>query len=402
MYFPRQAICGRYAASGGEPPPSGRHRSWSRASRCRPTRRGSHSSDRHCSGGGGGAGGRTRRAWRRRGRRRSDRSHARRRTRVGRPARRGQLDWRPELVAGRRASCSSPARATIRHEQTPAYSGAKIIYTINENVAGRDLRRLRGRRRAEIASAGRRLRRAALARRATLSRRSHVGRLQAADDVACGYRRRRAEGAARGCRRKILEHHRRRRRIAQPSPDGKWIAFLSDRDGWDHLYVMPAAGGAAVQITKGKFEAWRPQWSPDSTRIAFDANEPDHTAIAISTSRRSARRSRARRRLTRSPAAAAPTSRRMWSPDGTRLVYQHTDPHNSADLWVVDATSAANAGCACPTRCRRRWIARRSSSRNRQLRRARRSDRCRPGCSCRRVSIARRNTPRSSGSTATA
>ena len=26
-----------------------------------------------------------------------------------------------------------------------------------------------------------------------------------------------------------------------------------------------------------------------------------------------------------------------WSPDGTRLVYQHTDPQNSADLYVIDA-----------------------------------------------------------------
>jgi len=50
---------------------------------------------------------------------------------------------------------------------------------------------------------------------------------------------------------------------------------VSDRDGWDHIYVMPAAGGDAVQITKGKFEAWRPSWSPDSTRIAFDANSPE-------------------------------------------------------------------------------------------------------------------------------
>jgi len=60
-----------------------------------------------------------------------------------------------------------------------------------------------------------------------------------------------------------------------PSPNGKWIAFLSDQDGWDHLFVMPASGGNAVQITKGKFEAWRPAWSHDSTRIAFDANLED-------------------------------------------------------------------------------------------------------------------------------
>ena len=74
----------------------------------------------------------------------------------------------------------------------------------------------------------------------------------------------------------------------KPSPDGKWISFLTDLDGWDHLYVIPAAGGNAVQITKGHFEAWRPAWSHDSTRIAFDANEPDHAATAESASPRSA------------------------------------------------------------------------------------------------------------------
>src|SRR5258707_8589626 len=116
--------------------------------------------------------------------------------------------------------------------------------------------------------------------------------------------------------------------------------FVSARDGWDHIYVMPAAGGEPVQITKGKFEAWRPQWSPDGTRIAFDANSEGNYGnrqLYVAT-------------IGNDPARAtisAVTSGRgtniapQWSPDGTRLVYQHTDPHNSADVWVVGAKPAA-------------------------------------------------------------
>ena len=116
--------------------------------------------------------------------------------------------------------------------------------------------------------------------------------------------------------------------------------MVSDRDGWDHIYVMPAGGGEGVQITKGTCEAWRPAWSPDSTRIAFDANEPErpgvrhlgvatigsdpaHATIAMITSGRG---------TNVSPA---------WSPDGSRLVYQHTDPQNSADLFVIEAKAGA-------------------------------------------------------------
>ena len=36
----------------------------------------------------------------------------------------------------------------------------------------------------------------------------------------------------------------------------------------------------------------------------------------------------------------------MWSPDGRKILYQHSDPQNSADLYVVDTTT----GGAAPVR----------------------------------------------------
>lgn len=126
----------------------------------------------------------------------------------------------------------------------------------------------------------------------------------------------------------------------QPSPDGRWIAFISDRDGWDHLYVMPAQGGDPVQITKGNFEAWRPAWSHDGKRIAFDANEPGqpgdrHLYVAtIGTDL-------AHVKVDRLTSERGTDIEPSWSPDDKELVYQHTDPHNSADLFAITAQPGA-------------------------------------------------------------
>ena len=49
------------------------------------------------------------------------------------------------------------------------------------------------------------------------------------------------------------------------SPDGKWIAFASDRDGLLNLWVMKPDGSGARQVSKEK--QWyvnSPTWSPDS------------------------------------------------------------------------------------------------------------------------------------------
>jgi dipeptidyl aminopeptidase/acylaminoacyl peptidase len=58
------------------------------------------------------------------------------------------------------------------------------------------------------------------------------------------------------------------------SPDGKWLAFISSRDGADEkahneLYVLPATGGEPRRLTEGKEGVEAIAWSPDSTRIAF-------------------------------------------------------------------------------------------------------------------------------------
>jgi Tol biopolymer transport system component len=59
------------------------------------------------------------------------------------------------------------------------------------------------------------------------------------------------------------------------SPDGRWLAFVSNRDGEDEktakgqLYVLQADGGEPRRLTDGKESVEAIAWSPDSGRIAF-------------------------------------------------------------------------------------------------------------------------------------
>ena len=71
------------------------------------------------------------------------------------------------------------------------------------------------------------------------------------------------------------------------SPDGKWIAFTSDRDttrarwdgGWElvqstALYIVRADGSSLRRLTKLGGYAGSPRWSPDGKKIVFYRSTP--------------------------------------------------------------------------------------------------------------------------------
>ncbi len=55
------------------------------------------------------------------------------------------------------------------------------------------------------------------------------------------------------------------------SPDGKWIAFSSDRAGNLDVYVVPSEGGQAKQLTYHSADDNVLGWSPDSRNILFSS-----------------------------------------------------------------------------------------------------------------------------------
>lgn len=55
------------------------------------------------------------------------------------------------------------------------------------------------------------------------------------------------------------------------SPDGRIIAFVSDREERKELWVIPADFGEARRLTHGPNDASQPAWSPDGQRLVYVA-----------------------------------------------------------------------------------------------------------------------------------
>jgi dipeptidyl aminopeptidase/acylaminoacyl peptidase len=56
------------------------------------------------------------------------------------------------------------------------------------------------------------------------------------------------------------------------SPDGKWISYLSSKDGAPQLYLLPTGGGEAKKLTNISTGVSDPLWSTDGQWIAFSSD----------------------------------------------------------------------------------------------------------------------------------
>jgi tricorn protease len=124
------------------------------------------------------------------------------------------------------------------------------------------------------------------------------------------------------------------------SPDGKWIAFSSNRYGNYDVFIVPAEGGEAKQLTFHSANDTVVGWSRDSRHVIFSsARGVVYPGVA---------------NLYRVAVAGGleemlPADWGYWgsySPDGKKLVFNRHAPtwwrkhyrgSNAADLWIYDA-----------------------------------------------------------------
>ena len=113
---------------------------------------------------------------------------------------------------------------------------------------------------------------------------------------------------------------------ARWSPDGRRIAFVSDRDGEDEIYLLPQDGsGEPEQLTDGgQAMRYAPAWSPDGDHLAFSDKDGKLSVLEI-----------ASRELTAvADEAHGQVQDYVWSPRGGYLAFSLTDETGFSSVYI--------------------------------------------------------------------
>ena len=112
------------------------------------------------------------------------------------------------------------------------------------------------------------------------------------------------------------------------SPDGRRIAFDSDRDGNTEIYVMNADGSGVTRLTNHDARDSVPAWSPDGRRIAFQSYRDGNLEIYLMNADGSG--------VTRLTDNDAQDGTPAWSPDGRRIAFYSMRDGNT-EIYVMNA-----------------------------------------------------------------
>ncbi|NEV64082.1 PD40 domain-containing protein [Thiorhodococcus minor] len=114
---------------------------------------------------------------------------------------------------------------------------------------------------------------------------------------------------------------------AKWSPDGRTLAFVSDRTGTDQIWLLFLRSGELRQLTQGPEQHAWPEWSPDGRRLAYWAYDPTTDQQSV----RTIYFNGSGETTVLNP--QGPVDRPAWRPDG-RYLAAAAEIDGNWDLWL--------------------------------------------------------------------
>jgi TolB protein len=138
-----------------------------------------------------------------------------------------------------------------------------------------------------------------------------------------------------GSKLRRITRGRAQERYPKWSPDGKWLAYISDRskvgnEGAYEIYVMRANGSGLHRVTRDRWVDDQIAWAPDGKRFVFSSSRGSgrFSLWVMNANGTGARR------LTRDGEVPA------WAPDGKTIAFARYNPGAGTsgidELWLID------------------------------------------------------------------